>query len=451
VRTLESLPAGQQAPTVAAVNFSALSVAWEPPAQPNGEITAYRLEARRGGSGLAFVLVFEGLARAFVHGGLEPNTVYEFVVRAINRAGQATSPAASGLTLSGNPEGVGTANVSNVTARSARFAWRAPARPNGVITQYRLLLLAPETMVVSEALVLSANASGLTPATTYLAQLEAVTNGGSGSGPSFSFTTLPAAPEEVAAPELVTSGATFLVLSWAEPGRPNGAITLYRLRQTAPEAMVVFVGSAASVNVTGLKAYTTYTFVLEACTAGGCAVGPASAAATSEGVPPPVDAPQLEVLSATRIRARWTAVLPAQVRVLYALERTDLVTGVASVVYRDTATEFTDAGLLPFREYSYRVDSITDSGSQASAAARARTLQAAPASMPAPTVNGTDSISVTVSWPEPAQPNGIITRYIVYGRAVQTPPLEATTVCFCLFFFGGGGGARPRRGGWGGG
>lgn len=77
-----------------------------------------------------------------------------------------------------------------------RVTWAPPARPNGVLTEYRILSYrvhprqaVPAEKVVSDIGVLNTTVSGLQPYTIYEIKIQAFTAGGSSVGPGKNVTT----------------------------------------------------------------------------------------------------------------------------------------------------------------------------------------------------------------------------------------------------------------------
>lgn len=74
--------------------------------------------------------------------------------------------------------------------------WAPPERPNGVITEYRIVAYrvdppraAAEETVVTDTSILNATVSGLQPYTTYEIRIQASTVGGTSEGPGKNVTT----------------------------------------------------------------------------------------------------------------------------------------------------------------------------------------------------------------------------------------------------------------------
>lgn len=76
------------------------------------------------------------------------------------------------------------------------MTWAPPQRPNGVLTEYRILSYrvhppqaVPGETVVSDTSILNTTVSGLQPFTTYTMKIQAFTVGGSAVGPGKNVTT----------------------------------------------------------------------------------------------------------------------------------------------------------------------------------------------------------------------------------------------------------------------
>ena len=79
---------------------------------------------------------------------------------------------------------------------TVRVTWAPPQRPNGVLTEYRILSYrvhppqaVPGETVVSDTSILNITISGLQPFTTYEIKIQAFTVGGSSVGPGNNVTT----------------------------------------------------------------------------------------------------------------------------------------------------------------------------------------------------------------------------------------------------------------------
>jgi hypothetical protein len=88
-RTLPAAPSAPPHPTVTQRSAAALKLRWALPAEDNGApVTAFVLQARPAGGGDEFRTVYSGPELATRADGLQPNTIYELRLAAVNRAGQ---------------------------------------------------------------------------------------------------------------------------------------------------------------------------------------------------------------------------------------------------------------------------------------------------------------------------------------------------------------------------
>ena len=93
IRTSESLPEFQPAPTLIILNSSSIHIVWNAPTQPNGEITMYHIFQRLANTTGNSTLVNVVPASVFqlVVTGLKPYTAYEYRVVAYTSAGGTSS------------------------------------------------------------------------------------------------------------------------------------------------------------------------------------------------------------------------------------------------------------------------------------------------------------------------------------------------------------------------
>ena len=91
------------------------------------------------------------------------------------------------------------------------------------------------------------------------------------------------APARVRPLNLVAISAASINITWYPPIEPNGNISLYRIIMVVPrEEVVASSGMTGNTLVTGLTAFTNYSFLVEACTAAGCTNSSITTTATLE-------------------------------------------------------------------------------------------------------------------------------------------------------------------------
>ncbi|XP_070842368.1 usherin [Chaetodon trifascialis] len=286
VLTLESPPAGQTAPlldlqpdTLTGLQTTFL-LTWSPPVQPNGRILHYEVYRRLDDTtdterGDAATLVYMNISTTCKDEALQPYTVYQYQVWAVNLAGRSASVWTNGRTGPAPPEGVGPPVFLRVSATSAVVDIRPPSRPNGIVSLYRVLSLKHNNhTLLSEGTSHQQTLHGLRPYTQYWVGVEACTCYQCCSqGPLNELHTLTAPPAHQPPPRPFTLTSRSVQLEWDEPLEPNGVIESceLHLRSPCPQPLqpvplpcvegpieICFFGKRRSYNVTGLQPYSTY-------------------------------------------------------------------------------------------------------------------------------------------------------------------------------------------------
>lgn len=419
VVTPEAAPLGLAAPTLRAIGATEVLVSWLPPAQPNGVVTMYQV-FRTGAGGSQNVSVFASSdpnLRSSTDRNLLPFTTYGYVVQACTAAGCSLSPLSNTMTGEAPPTDLRPPTLSAVSDTRISIMWEEPGSANGVVTRYTLSILPPQiSVVVSETLTdLSRTISNLRPFTQYTITLEACNTAGCVTS-NGTVTTLEAIPEFTSLPQATVVNATALRVSWVEPAIPNGVITLYELRRNGT---LVFNGPERTFVDAQLVPSQFYSYTLRAFTA----VGPGEESAASAAVATPPDTPvgvsppQLQATSSGSIRATWAEpAMPNGEIQRYVL----LLNGEG--VFDGIGFQFDVMDLSPFTSYAFQLMVCTTT-CNSSDSISARTLEAPPTGQLPPNLAETDGQSVVVSWSPPTTPNGIVTRYEVERRQVQSSPL----------------------------
>ena len=445
-RTLQALPTGFNAPTLRVLGPTAVEVSWQPPTTPNGVIEMY--EVRRMTDNLSFpTLVHVGGPNvlAFNNTGLQPFTSYQYQVRVRNGAGDTLSEVAETRTPEDVPSGISNPLVSEIAATSVLVSWQQPSAPNGLLLRFDIYLrltIDPATLGPGIAQLVASRpanititlVSSLVPATSYEVMLVVVNSVGSGSSDWIPFETEEAPPQNLQLIRLVDVPDTgmALVLAWDPPLLPNGIVTAYAL---LVDGIEVVRGLVTAHTVMQLQPFTNYTLQLEVCTSAGCSRGEIQSATTAE-VPPAGQQPlSLSVLAATTVLVSWQPPLVSNGDLLryQVLRRRPAplgsdVSNEPMVVYNSSDVSllaYNDSGLQPFTVYEYAVQSINSAGLAESVYVQARTGQAAPEGIAAPTLTVLGSTSILVQWSSPNQINGILSGYEVIRNGSTVTPTFA--------------------------
>ncbi len=242
VRTLEAPPEGQAPPTLSEGEGLVVSVMWRAPARPNGVITRYEVERRTvpsefssSSSSFEFVRVFSGFALAFTDADsalLRPAMTYEYRVTSFNSVGSTTSNISDTITLSeAPPTHIPPHILTNITSSTVSVVATPPATPNGVITEYRLLIngsrVQGQDILPPFPPTLTFNVTGLEFFTLYEFNIQVCTLAGCSNGTRIIERTGEAPPSGLSPPRGVARSQREIEISWSVPQRPNGVILKY--------------------------------------------------------------------------------------------------------------------------------------------------------------------------------------------------------------------------------
>ncbi|XP_070688414.1 usherin [Pempheris klunzingeri] len=284
ILTLEAPPAGQTAPLLDLQPDphtrlqTTFLLTWSPPAQLNGRVLHYEVYRRLGHTTDkhdAATLVYRNISTTCKDEALQPYTVYQYQVWAVNSAGHSASTWTTGRTGPAPPEGVGPPIFLHVSATTAVVNIHPPARPNGIVSLYRVFSLKHDNhTLLSEGTSHQQTLHGLRPYTRYWVGVEACTcYQCCGQGPLSELHTLAAPPTHQPPPRPVTLTSRSVQLEWDEPLAPNGVIESceLHLRSPCPQPSqpvplpciegpmeICFFGKRRSYNVTGLQPYSAY-------------------------------------------------------------------------------------------------------------------------------------------------------------------------------------------------
>ncbi|XP_038066676.1 angiopoietin-1 receptor-like [Patiria miniata] len=258
--------------------------------------------------------------------------------------------------------------------RSLAFSWSLPACGNrgGTITgyDYRLSTSGAAPMTGQTTAGRSVTIDGLTPYTSYIFQVAARTNDGTGPySAAVTSTTQEAAPTVPRNVRILSTDDTSVSLGWSEPVPANGLILHYNVRYWRKGDMqnmktdLIVIGLMHSS--TGLEAGVSYLFVVQAVTSAG--PGPWSEpieATTTIGVPGPVENLNVTLRTETSITLVWDPPLQprgpftgyvVEYRILERPYRPDFTAGDTYDTKEAQISPFTITNLEPGTKYEFRV------------------------------------------------------------------------------------------------
>ena len=375
-----TLPGAPGTPSFTSLTPTAATVSWT---AASGTITQYQYSVNSG------TWTSAGTALTVNLSGLTPVTAYTVQVRAVDVTGAGAASSGSFTTLTPIPAAPGTPTFSNITATTATVTWTAPS---GSVTSYAYSVNAGAWTNTGTAL--TANLSGLSQATAYTVEVHAINAGGTGpvSSATFSTLTLAGAP---GTPSFSNIGATSATVSWTAA---TGGVTSYSYSVNG--AAWTNVGTALTVNLTGLTSGTNYTVQVEATNAGG--TGPASTGTllTLPGTP---GTPSMSSITTTTATATWTLpsgiVTSSSYKLEYSLDAGETWTSVG------TALTVVLTGLTPGTAYTVQVHALNSSGAGAPSSAAFTTEPATPGT---PSFANIAPTTATVSW---TAATGIVASY----------------------------------------
>lgn len=216
-RTDEAPPTGLAPATLRVTGTRSVEVSWQPPARPNGLITAYEL--RRNGS-----LVQLTTESWYIDYDCQPGTTYSYRVTAYNSRGSVDSIATVATTLSATPGHIQPPSLTVLSSADIAVSWRAPSA--GQVVNYTLYM---NNSVVYTGVAVSTVVRHLTPWTQYGFHVAACTLGGCTTSHEVQVRTFEAAPAGLEPPILEASVVGQISVHWKRPRSANGHIVAYEL------------------------------------------------------------------------------------------------------------------------------------------------------------------------------------------------------------------------------
>ncbi|ELU01149.1 hypothetical protein CAPTEDRAFT_219707 [Capitella teleta] len=421
-RPLQAAPAQMDRPTLRVTGSSSIEISWTPPAAPNGIITSYELNR-----GVDLITTTTSLVHTDFD--VEPGKTYSYTVTAYNSRGSVTSPANAATTYASAPAGLAPPILEALSATSVRVSWSEPTHPNGMIHNYTVYRNG-DNVVYSERGLTKVDRQ-LQPWTTFSYRVEACTSNGCTLSDSSSVRTLEAPPEGLAIPRLTAIANAFgamesVFAEWAPPVSPNGIILKYELyRRDYTGSREDVLGATSKLLFSGIdlnyqdqdpemKPYTTYEYKVLAANSEGSADSQWNHVLTKEAPPEGVPAPIVKYTTSSLIRLDIKKPENPNgyiTRYNIYLNGTMVEAGTAETVDIGDGTP-----LQPYSVYILYVEACTAGGCTAGSSVTTRTQAALPEGMAPPQVVNIERTSFDIRWSDPAQPNGVILRYIVHMR-----------------------------------
>lgn len=219
VRTLEDAPGTVEPPTVSDVTSGSVKASWDTPLNPNGRMMGYILKMDNDE-------VYRGENLATQVTGLQPHTVYHFVLLVCTKGGCTASQPTPIRTKEAAPTGLAAPRLKVTGPESIEVTWTEPERPNGVVTGYELQR---DGRVIYAGLDTRYHDFTLLPGVEYSYRVAAMNSQGVAVSPTAAAHTRPSAPSGLGPPSLQVLGASGILVQWEPPARANGVIISYSL------------------------------------------------------------------------------------------------------------------------------------------------------------------------------------------------------------------------------
>lgn len=394
------------------------SISWVAPPSNGATITQYTATSNPGG--LTCVWASGPLSCDVL--GLTNGTSYTFTVSAANSVGEGNPSSASQAVVPAAVPGMPTSVSVSSGNGAVSLTWSAPSSVGGsgildYIIEYSSNSGATwTTFADGTSTTASATVTGLTNGSSYVFQVSASNNVGTGQHSAVSSAvvpaTVPGAPTGVSG----VGGAGQVTVSWSAPV-VNGGVTVsgYTVTSSGGQTCSWSSGPLSCV-VTGLGNGVAYTFTVTASNSAGTGV----ASSASSAVTPLDAAPVLGSVSTGngQITFAWGAVAHGgdTYRVYWGTDPT----WASAYTYSSSggSTSYTATGLTNGTTYYFRVAGWNNGlNPQVGTTAWSTNGSATPGSVPgAPTsVSGTKgNESLTVAWVAPSANGSAITDYVVY-------------------------------------
>ncbi|XP_041112261.1 phosphatidylinositol phosphatase PTPRQ-like [Polyodon spathula] len=414
------------------ITSKSFTISWDPPTVQTGKFN-YRIELY-GPSGH----IFDNSTRdlKFTYSGLTPYTTYTVFVGAETFAGPGPKTNVTLITPAETPSAVNGLKASEVDSTSVTLSWKSPLQPNGIITQYRILVFITPPDILVQNITLTGKTEDLNDST--------VVNDGMLKPPSKKDTAILTDPYEGSA-DLFSSSQS-LVSSVTPPYSLSAKIPLLTDKMSTTSGALE--RSMLSTTQTPLTATLTQTSSIAKSSSAWLyntvyslpSTGSGTTQLTDFTVPPgslPTETlpPQRRALRSviTVVKAGGAGEAsslhssptqpPASPRALGngfpnvtgAVSTSVLVTNLSAVQMSHVIKT-----LIPFTEYMFSVAASTDVGEGPSTNISVKTREQVPSSVQGVYYQNVTSTSILVSWEPPVNPNGKITHFTVYGMELLT-------------------------------
>uniref|UniRef100_A0A3P9JII0 Protein tyrosine phosphatase receptor type Q n=1 Tax=Oryzias latipes TaxID=8090 RepID=A0A3P9JII0_ORYLA len=425
-KTREQAPSSVLKVSYENITSTSILVYWDPPLNPNGQITHYTIYGLNLQSNQDVKWVTN--TTSILISDLDKYSAYKLGVAASTVVGESVLSEEDYIfvfTLEDEPDSPPeNLTVEDTTPSTVTLTWSKPEKANGVIQYYEVLLNNASFTAAMNTTSNRVTLTSLKPFSYYNVSVRAYTRYGHGNQTSnplylLSGEDVPGSPPYGLSYESITPGE--VNVTWQPPLLPNGIITHYSLELRNSTNYLNLTSPTNFIHITHLRKYTKYQVVVQAHTH----AGPGNYSSEPLNITTLEDAPDTppqflhaRKLSDYEVQLSWEPPLEANSEILYYIvkiwnETTQLwqnVTGTSVVIQVDSESRYNasvsswtklgDGGVffLNMSLYSFFCPLLLE-----------------PFDPPQNvTFENVTASSVTLMWLPPTQPNGIIVHYTIY-------------------------------------
>ncbi|CAH2254292.1 usherin [Pelobates cultripes] len=436
VSTAQAPPDYVAAPVVTVLDSRSIHVEWEEPSAANGILERYIIYMS---TNSIWNVIYNStdLFLDYTIRELTPGIKYLIKISACTAGGCTTSDASTCTTEESSPESVQTPKIESYTPDSFNISWSKPLHPNGIITSYGLYM---DGILMQNSSQLSFFVDGLSPWSKHSFRLQACTSKGCALGRLVEAYTQESKPEGVVLVHAVTDGPRGIQMKWQGPERPNGNVTYNvifeglfyvmkgwkskksQIKQEKPAIYLLMFSSLESnkwISIDGLVPFSNYSIRINASNNQGFVMSNPILLTLPPGAPDGILPPRLSSATPTSLQVVWSTPVRNNAPGLpeYRLQmRSSDPTNEITDLYSGSMAFLTYAmkDLQPFTTYEVRIAAFNKYGATNSNWISMSTEEDRPGPIDQPLFSNINSTSLTITWKQPSQTNGVITHYNIY-------------------------------------
>ncbi|XP_078605593.1 usherin-like isoform X2 [Branchiostoma floridae x Branchiostoma japonicum] len=436
VRTLSGVPPTPSSVTAEGEAPDSIKVAWQSPAQTNGNLGGFRIYYRILGTSEKSSSEIGPDEMMYSIRGLQPATDYVVTLSSQSEGGEVESERTSEIvvrTLSGAPSTPLGATAEGQAPDTIQVTWQPPTQTNGDLLGYYIYYQVVGSTETSQAeagpIETTYSISGLQPATEYIITLTAYTEGGeSERSGEVLVSTLSGAPSAPLSVSAQGQGPDTVIVAWQTPAETNGDLLGYYVYYKAVGSTDVSRAEAgpddATYIISGLRPATEYVVTLTAYTEGGESERSGEAlVSTLSGAPSTPLSVTAEGQAPDTITVTWQAPADTNGDLLgyYIYYQVVGSTETSQAEAGPEETTYSISGLRPATEYIITLTAYTEGGeSERSGEVLVQTLSGAPSTPLGVSGEGQAPDAIRVTWQAPTETNGDLLGYYIYYNVFES-------------------------------